>query len=711
MQLFRSLMISQISKPRDETTDAEDNIESTLPRKRLLRALRCVIPALLLLLALLATALVGICTASTRALIAASIAIILCGALAVVHTFLKEYIAQSSVLRPLISPIALIAAASFGFASIELPWNSDLFTMSPAFVCLNIVLVLLLVTALWLIGQRRFVLPFFGLCLCGFFGIVQHFVLEFRGTVLLPIDILSMATALSVSGGYTYAIDSSLLKGLMCWCVASHILLFACYPCANKDSRKSIYISNVLTGCVCLLILGVVVTVPDYKNDYNVDSFGWNSTYVYTRCGFTVSFISALQTMSSDLLATPPTDYSDNEADALLESYVRNYTENSTNNELLALRQEQFLEEEPTVIVVMNESFVDLSAIYGDLDADYEGPSFYTDGIQDVIMRGVLGVSNYGGGTCNSEFSFLTGNSLALIGSGNYPYQLYSFSNCESLVSQFSQLGYTTTAIHPHLASNWRRDQVYEELGFDNFYSFTSFEDADTLRGMVTDEATYDKILELLEEDDSPQFIFNVTIQNHSGYNSGLIDESDQLNYQSTSVDDEEATEALNEYLACIEASDDALEAFLAKLEQLDRPIVVLFFGDHQPEFADVYNDALFTDEDSMEHTMRLYESTYLIWANYDIVGIDDETTWQDMSVCYLGATLLETIGAPLTDYQKSQLVLLQTLPQITAYGYQTTDGVWHNPSNEETVLDTYSDFLFLEYRKLKAELLGYSRW
>ena len=39
---------------------------------------------------------------------------------------------------------------------------------------------------------------------------------------------------------------------------------------------------------------------------------------------------------------------------------------------------------------------------------------------------------------------------------------------------------------------------------------------AEKLRGMVSDAATYDKILEMLESDSAPQFIFDVTMQNLS---------------------------------------------------------------------------------------------------------------------------------------------------------------------------------------------------
>ena len=47
----------------------------------------------------------------------------------------------------------------------------------------------------------------------------------------------------------------------------------------------------------------------------------------------------------------------------------------------------------------------------------------------------------------------------------------------------------------------------------------------------VTDAATYDKILEELNKSDSPQFILDVTMQNHGGYDAGTVPDEDLTHY------------------------------------------------------------------------------------------------------------------------------------------------------------------------------------
>ena len=166
----------------------------------------------------------------------------------------------------------------------------------------------------------------------------------------------------------------------------------------------------------------------------------------------------------------------------------------------------------------MNETFSDLS-IYQNLHAGYEGPTFFKS-ISDAVARGTLYVSAYGGGTCNTEFEFLTGNSMAYLGRRVPLLHLQPHADQEPR-QQFSDLGYATTAMHPNHGTNWNRENVYRDFGFDNFLTINDFADADRLRGMVTDEATYDKILDLLNENSDPQFIFDVTMQNHSGTRRG----------------------------------------------------------------------------------------------------------------------------------------------------------------------------------------------
>lgn len=238
----------------------------------------------------------------------------------------------------------------------------------------------------------------------------------------------------------------------------------------------------------------------------------------------------------------------------------------------------QFGAVKPTVIAVMNETFTDLSIYDAVREAGYEGPQFYNS-LEGTLQRGPLMVSVVGGGTANTEFEFLTGNSLAFIGVGKYPYQLYDLSDVDSLVKQMESMGCRTTAMHPVDPVNWKRSSVYEQLGFDEFLSIEDFAGALVYHSGATDVFTYDKIIELLERDAAPQFIIDVTMQNHSGYGEGTVPSEDAVQLDVAGVDDQRVLSELGVYLACINRSDEDLAYFIERLKGIDRPVALVFFG------------------------------------------------------------------------------------------------------------------------------------
>lgn len=287
-------------------------------------------------------------------------------------------------------------------------------------------------------------------------------------------------------------------------------------------------------------------------------------------------------------------------------------------------------------------------------------------------------VSNVtGGGTTNTEFEFLTGCSMANFGSGVYPYTVYDLSRAEGLPRQFSALGYATTAMHPQIGTNWNRVNAYSDLGFVRFLTIDDFEGSDTLRGHVTDRATYDKVLDVLASGSEPQFIFDVTMQNHSGYDTGLLGEEDTTHLSIDGADDP----LVDEYVSLIRHSDEDLEYFIERLRELDRPVVLVFFGDHQPYLTQGYNDLWYPGEDAAEHARRVYQTDYVVWANYDIAGCDQVSEVDDVSASFLASEVAQLIGAPLTSFQKAHIELRRALPEISAACYEDAAGGWFLPN------------------------------
>lgn len=606
--------------------------------------------------------------------------------------------AEGKFAHPLLgASIMLLLAGVFATLGLEFSSNHDLTWMYPLCLLLEWALIAFAMLGLFFLFQRR----------CGgavvlavalyVLGLAEYFVILFKSMPISPGDLTALSTAAAVAGtGFTYTITSFCMLSLAFTVIAIQICTLAAQvaPKRQKGSWRGLVL-NLLIAIVCLGGIAAHTTLLDYYHTLYIQVYSWRPLESYYRQGFLPSFISGAQTIKP----SKPEDYSISGAKKLISEYSKEYDGNNQTGGSSATRLEatkQFDEEKPTVIAVMNETFSDLS-IYQNMHADYQGPTYFKS-IDNCLSRGRLYVSAYGGGTANTEFEFLTGNSMAYLGSGVYPYTTYDLTDTENLAAQFKSLGYYTTAMHPNHGTNWNRENVYKDFGFDQFLTINDFQNAETLRGMVTDKATYDKILELLDTNSNPQFIFDVTMQNHSGYDTGLIPYDKQM---SLNIDGE-FNSNVNEYVSLIQQSDEALKYFLDKLSKLDRKVVVVFWGDHQPFFPDTYNDRWFTNEDDATHQERLWQTSYIIWANYDVAGNSQTSHEEDLSSNYLSSELMKLIGAPLTDYQKAHLTLRQSLPALNSVGYEDSQSRWLLSSSKSD--EAYNDTIAAACEKARSD-------
>ena len=606
--------------------------------------------------------------------------------------------AEGKFAHPLLgASIMILLAGVFATLGLEFSSNHDLTWMYPLCLLLEWALIAFAMLGLFFLFQRR----------CGgavvlavalyVLGLAEYFVILFKSMPISPGDLTALSTAAAVAGtGFTYTITSFCMLSLAFTVIAIQICTLAAQvaPKRQKGSWRGLVL-NLLIAIVCLGGIAAHTTLLDYYHTLYIQVYSWRPLESYYRQGFLPSFISGAQTIKP----SKPEDYTVSGAKKLISEYAKEYDDNNQTGGSSATRLEatkQFDEEKPTVIAVMNETFSDLS-IYQNMHADYQGPTYFKS-IDDCLSRGRLYVSAYGGGTANTEFEFLTGNSMAYLGSGVYPYTTYDLTDTENLAAQFKSLGYHTTAMHPNHGTNWNRENVYKDFGFDQFLTINDFQNAETLRGMVTDKATYDKILELLDTNSNPQFIFDVTMQNHSGYDTSLIPYDKQM---SLNIDGE-FNSNVNEYVSLIQQSDEALKYFLNKLSKLDRKVVVVFWGDHQPFFPDTYNDRWFTNEDDATHQERLWQTSYIIWANYDVAGNSQTSHEEDLSSNYLSSELMKLIGAPLTDYQKAHLTLRQSLPALNSVGYEDSQDRWLLSSSKSD--EAYNDTIAAACEKARSD-------
>ena len=299
-----------------------------------------------------------------------------------------------------------------------------------------------------------------------------------------------------------------------------------------------------------------------------------------------------------------PTGYSYEKIKELDEKYSR---ENHT----------QTNEEKPNVVVIMSESFWDVSKL--------EGVSFNKNLYENLnkFQKGELAPPAIGGSTANTEFEVLTGMSMYFINPGVIPYNVYLRTDTSSIARVFKDNSYDTTAMHPNSGWFYNRDKVYKYFGFDKFLDVYSFNQSDYKGGSVSDDALINKIIGKLEDksSDKPQFIFAITMQNHDPYNDKY--ESTDITVKSDVLSAEEKNIMTNLAQGLYD-SDQALGKLISSIEKSGKPTLVYFFGDHASRFGsvqdyyDLYDRLVNTDKaEDYLGKLKYYITPVATWSNY----------------------------------------------------------------------------------------------
>ena len=322
------------------------------------------------------------------------------------------------------------------------------------------------------------------------------------------------------------------------------------------------------------------------------------------------------------------------------------------------------------VIMIMNESFADLSVGGSELANDII--PYYLS--LDNTIRGNLYVSVRGGGTCNSEYETLTGNSTAFFAGGVYPYNMYMSREVPSLVAYFNSQGYNTTGMHLGKSTNWNRKAAYEKLEFQNTIFAETFDGIDTVHGFPTDKENYDRIIQLYEDHkDEKNFIFNVTYQNHGGY----LDSNDLV--KTVDLSWRSRLPKLENYLSLMKRSDQEFQYLIEYFKQVEEPTMIIMYGDHQPSLGYDSDYFLFPRSGQPETDLKKYITPFVIWANYDI----EDKYIEKLSANYLSSYILKAGNFEMTPYQEFLYQLSNQYPVITLYGCLDSRGEFYNTVND----------------------------
>lgn len=524
-----------------------------------------------------------------------------------------------------------------------------------------------------------------GICvsLIAAIGIGNYFVVLFRSNPIVPWDIYSVGTAMSVADNYVFSVDWDLAKH-----IAMFLLMLIVGVRTNLRINKKI-LRPILAAAMCVPAYFYISYLwqDNLERNTGLNDTLFNAKYMHSKDGFFVSFILDIHFLQIE----EPDNYSDEYALSLLNE--QEVEEIETPEEL------------PDIICIMDETFSD-PAVLGEFETNKDYMPFVHSILNGDVANTISGytcVSVLGGNTANSEFEFLTGNSMAFFPNGSVPYLQYIRDGVSSIVTQLNDYGYTTYGTHPYRAKGWNREFIYNLMGFNYEYFQGSFPYEDKLRNYVSDEADFKSILKWRDETDGPFFMFNVTMQNHSNYGGDFDNFDPQI---TATFKNTQSNKYLNKYLSLMYETDQDVAELLSELSQSDRKTIVVFFGDHQPNdyvVRPIYKEyGLDFDNQTYEQQQQRQKTPFFIWANYDI----EEQTNVEISLNYLNILLFETAGLQLDEYQTFRKNLWQgEIPMMNAVGYKNADGelVEYDdaPENIQELLNEYQN---IQYYRMERE-------
>lgn len=532
-----------------------------------------------------------------------------------------------------------------------------------------------------LTGSMRFS----GCFLCIFsiiFSLTNYFTTTFRGIPILASDLTIMGTAMNVVGNYKYSLDLTrtiTLLALIAWC----ILLFRVKRLRLPKGKKRI--SAILgSAAICFASFWIMIYTPVMTvTPMHVTVNTFRPIKSYRKNGCVLTFMRSIQLM----IIHKPDGYSANAAEEIAAPYR---SETSSGNA-----------KTPNVIAIMDEAFADLQAV-GDFRTSEDVMPFYHSLTKNTV-KGFSYVSVFGGQTANTEFEFLTGLSKAFVPASATPYQLYIKSLLPGLTTHLGNQDYQgMLAFHPFRANGYNRDHVYPNLGFSDFISLKDLDvsASDKIRNFVSDAADFQVIIDQYEQakkkSNAPFYLFNVTMQNHSGYDQDF-DNLDMPISIEEKCDDPE----LKRYLNLIHHSDTALKSLIEYFSKQKDPTVIVFFGDHEPGLSnEVYSKILGKNVEklSAEENMNLYKTPFLIWANYDI----EEQENVNISMNYLSTLMLESTGMKLSPFNQFLLDIHKQIPVLTTNGYFGEDGSYYSLKDESSpYYESLRKYQILQYNDL----------
>lgn len=431
---------------------------------------------------------------------------------------------------------------------------------------------------------------FFRIIISGFWlflGIINGCILSNRVTPFGYTDLKCVSDLLTMKNNNYFSSAEAFLVVLTVLAFIS-LCVYIFIKGSKFAGKRRKFLTPVLV-CLCFILLPVTTKAAQDTNI--LASYFSNIAQGYENYGFVYGFSTSVV----DRGMKKPADYSENTISQAKDNSKNDATTNIDN---------------PNIIVVLLESFVDPTEVnFLNLSED-PIPNFRK--LTEEYSTGYLTVPVVGAGTANTEFEILTGMSMKYFGTGEYPYKtILKETDCESIASVLSKIGYSTHAVHNNGGNFYSRTNAFSMMGFDTFTSkeMMNIHEYTPLESWPTDNILVDETIKALDStENQSDFVYTITVQGHGYYPTEKVLSKPEITV--TGARDEEANYQWEYYVNMIHEVDKFIKSLTSALEKRDENTIVVFFGDHLPTLDLEDNDMA---------SGSVFKTKYATWNNFGL--------------------------------------------------------------------------------------------
>lgn len=235
---------------------------------------------------------------------------------------------------------SLVLSILLSYIIVELLNENKLFAIYPKRLIFNFVVIILLHLLIYAISSKVNLTIILSNSIIFILGFINYTVICFRGTPFVPWDVLSLKTAVYVASSYSFSFSFYSLLA-----ISLFIFIIAIGSKVKYKSQKSfLTLSFRIISIIAIIILILCFYKTDMINYFDFENNLWIPRDEYLNNGFLASFLK----QSKNLFNKKPENYSYTSINNIFTDSIPTFNQKTTD-------------EKPNIIVIMSESFSDLS--------------------------------------------------------------------------------------------------------------------------------------------------------------------------------------------------------------------------------------------------------------------------------------------------------------------------------------------------------------